>query len=267
MRLWAESGYVAIDLPADVGRAFSEGYANDTLWPLLHGFPDRVVIDPETWPAYRAANERFAAGIAARLDASKPRLGPRLPAHARSGARPGGGAWRGDRLLPPRAVPGLGNLPDAPGARGRAAGCAGRGPRRVPDPRRPPRVPAGAAPGDRHREPHGPGRGGRPCGPPRRLPHRHRRRGVDAAAAAGQRPAAGGRAAPASRGAAPRLCRRPPRLHEGHPGAPAGISTAPARGARASWQGHAHPGRGADARARAPLPRAPPRGQRAGRRR
>jgi trehalose 6-phosphate synthase/phosphatase len=70
VRSWEASGYVPINLPADVGRAFYEGYANDTLWPLLHGFPDRVVIDPETWPAYRAANERFAAGIAARLDVS-----------------------------------------------------------------------------------------------------------------------------------------------------------------------------------------------------
>jgi trehalose 6-phosphate synthase/phosphatase len=60
---WEASGYQAVDLAADVARAFSEGYANDTLWPLLHGFPDRVVLDPATWPPYRDANEQFAATI------------------------------------------------------------------------------------------------------------------------------------------------------------------------------------------------------------
>jgi len=62
LRGWP-AGYIAVDLPADVVRAFYEGYANDTLWPLLHGFPDRVVLDPATWPAYREANERFAAEL------------------------------------------------------------------------------------------------------------------------------------------------------------------------------------------------------------
>jgi trehalose 6-phosphate synthase/phosphatase len=65
LRGWEAAGYIAVDLPADISRAFSEGYANDTLWPLLHGFPDRVVLDPATWPAYRKANERFAAELGA----------------------------------------------------------------------------------------------------------------------------------------------------------------------------------------------------------
>jgi trehalose 6-phosphate synthase/phosphatase len=63
LRGWEPAGYIAVELPADVVRAFYEGYANDTLWPLLHGFPDRVVLDPATWPAYRKANERFAAEL------------------------------------------------------------------------------------------------------------------------------------------------------------------------------------------------------------
>jgi trehalose 6-phosphate synthase/phosphatase len=64
MREWEERhGYVAVDLPAQISRAFYEGYANDTLWPLLHGFPTRVAFDPESWPAYRDANERFAAAV------------------------------------------------------------------------------------------------------------------------------------------------------------------------------------------------------------
>ena len=58
--------YVSVDLPAEISRAFYEGYANDTLWPLLHGFPTRVVFDPESWIAYRDANRRFAARAAER---------------------------------------------------------------------------------------------------------------------------------------------------------------------------------------------------------
>jgi trehalose 6-phosphate synthase/phosphatase len=67
LRGWEAAGYIAVDLPADVVSAFYEGYANDTLWPLLHGFPDRVVLDPATWPAYRKANERFAAELRAHV--------------------------------------------------------------------------------------------------------------------------------------------------------------------------------------------------------
>ncbi len=53
-------GYVSVDLPLELSSSFYEGYANDTLWPLLHGFPTLVVFDPESWIAYRAANLRFA---------------------------------------------------------------------------------------------------------------------------------------------------------------------------------------------------------------
>jgi trehalose-6-phosphate synthase len=66
MREWEkEHGYVAVEIPASISRSFYEGYANDTLWPLLHGFPTRVVFNPESWQAYRDANVRFAdAGLA-----------------------------------------------------------------------------------------------------------------------------------------------------------------------------------------------------------
>jgi len=68
MREWEEQhGYVAVEIPAKVSRSFYEGYANDTLWPLLHGFPTRVVFAPESWTAYRDANERFAAAVASRM--------------------------------------------------------------------------------------------------------------------------------------------------------------------------------------------------------
>jgi len=68
MREWEEQhGYVAVEIPAKVSRSFYEGYANDTLWPLLHGFPTRVVFAPESWAAYRAANERFAEAVLSRV--------------------------------------------------------------------------------------------------------------------------------------------------------------------------------------------------------
>ncbi len=67
MREWEEQhGYVAVEIPAKISRSFYEGYANDTLWPLLHGFPTRVVFVPESWAAYRAANERFAEAVLSR---------------------------------------------------------------------------------------------------------------------------------------------------------------------------------------------------------
>ena len=67
MREWEEQhGYVAVEIPAKVSRSFYEGYANDTLWPLLHGFPTRVVFAHESWTAYRAANERFAEVVLSR---------------------------------------------------------------------------------------------------------------------------------------------------------------------------------------------------------
>ena len=67
MREWEqEHGYVAVEIPPKVSRSFYEGYANDTLWPLLHGFPTRVVFAPESWAAYRDANQRFAAAVLAR---------------------------------------------------------------------------------------------------------------------------------------------------------------------------------------------------------
>jgi trehalose 6-phosphate synthase/phosphatase len=59
-------GYVAVELPPRISRAFYEGYANDTLWPLLHGMATRAVFQPGSWLAYRDANERFADAVVAR---------------------------------------------------------------------------------------------------------------------------------------------------------------------------------------------------------
>jgi trehalose 6-phosphate synthase/phosphatase len=68
MREWErQHGYVAVEIPPKISRSFYEGYANDTLWPLLHGFPTLVVFAPESWHAYRDANERFADAVASRV--------------------------------------------------------------------------------------------------------------------------------------------------------------------------------------------------------
>jgi trehalose 6-phosphate synthase/phosphatase len=60
LRQWqATDGYVAVDLPAALARNFYEGYANQTLWPLLHNFATNFESDSEGWAAYLAANRRF----------------------------------------------------------------------------------------------------------------------------------------------------------------------------------------------------------------
>ncbi len=68
MREWEKRyGYVAVEIPPRVSRSFYEGYANDTLWPLLHGFVTRVAFNPESWHAYRDANERFVDAVVGRM--------------------------------------------------------------------------------------------------------------------------------------------------------------------------------------------------------
>ena len=41
--------------------AYYHGFANRTLWPLLHGLVEQPVFDRTWWRAYRTVNERFAA--------------------------------------------------------------------------------------------------------------------------------------------------------------------------------------------------------------
>lgn len=70
LRSWEKQHrFVSVDLPPKITRAFYEGYSNNTIWPLLHGFPTLVNFDRETWHAYRDANERFAAAV---LERTKP---------------------------------------------------------------------------------------------------------------------------------------------------------------------------------------------------
>ena len=61
-----DRGLVAVELPEQLSHAFYDGFVNDTLWPLLHGFPSRVTFDSATYRAYRDANQRFADAVVAR---------------------------------------------------------------------------------------------------------------------------------------------------------------------------------------------------------
>jgi trehalose 6-phosphate synthase/phosphatase len=56
---------VPIKLSGREVRHFYLGFANGTLWPLLHSFPTRMELDREDWIAYEIVNRRFAAAAAA----------------------------------------------------------------------------------------------------------------------------------------------------------------------------------------------------------
>jgi trehalose 6-phosphate synthase len=48
------------DLPSGVRQQFYTGFCNRVLWPLLHGFANRVTCGEGDWAAYVSANERYA---------------------------------------------------------------------------------------------------------------------------------------------------------------------------------------------------------------
>jgi trehalose 6-phosphate synthase/phosphatase len=63
---WRERhGYVGIELPRPMASRFYHGYANGTLWPLLHQFPSSLTFDPEDWEAYVEVNRRFCDAVVA----------------------------------------------------------------------------------------------------------------------------------------------------------------------------------------------------------
>ena len=54
---------VTLDLsPAEV-RDYYEGFSNQAIWPAMHGFPDRVRLEPDEFKVYCAVNARFAATL------------------------------------------------------------------------------------------------------------------------------------------------------------------------------------------------------------
>ena len=52
-----------VDLSAADVSLYYTGFANRTLWPLLHSFPERAVIRGDTYRAYRRINRRFADAL------------------------------------------------------------------------------------------------------------------------------------------------------------------------------------------------------------
>ena len=52
--------YARFDLSEASHREFYAGFCNSVLWPLLHGFPERVRGDDRDWGAYVRVNERYA---------------------------------------------------------------------------------------------------------------------------------------------------------------------------------------------------------------
>jgi trehalose 6-phosphate synthase/phosphatase len=62
----AADNLVPIFLTADEEEDFYGRVCNDTLWPLLHYFGDRLRLTPEAWQRYVNVNERFADAIVER---------------------------------------------------------------------------------------------------------------------------------------------------------------------------------------------------------
>jgi trehalose 6-phosphate synthase/phosphatase len=56
---------IAVNLPADLGEKFYEGYANQALWPLFHNFTSKLHFDADSWEAYIAANHLFCDAVVA----------------------------------------------------------------------------------------------------------------------------------------------------------------------------------------------------------
>ena len=52
-----------VDLSEDDVSLYYTGFANRTLWPLLHSFQDRVQIRRDAFRAYRRINQRFAEAL------------------------------------------------------------------------------------------------------------------------------------------------------------------------------------------------------------
>lgn len=58
--LAAAKGAHPLSLPQELLERYYAGFCNQTLWPLLHGRPERCRFAPGDWAAYLAANRLFA---------------------------------------------------------------------------------------------------------------------------------------------------------------------------------------------------------------
>jgi trehalose 6-phosphate synthase len=59
-----------VSLTASQVRDYYHGFANRTLWPLLHNAIEKPVFDRSWWTAYQSVNQRFADAATAALDSN-----------------------------------------------------------------------------------------------------------------------------------------------------------------------------------------------------
>ncbi len=58
-----EHGCTPVFLSAEEEKAFYEGFANSSVWPLLHYMPNYLRYETAWWEAYRQINQRFAETV------------------------------------------------------------------------------------------------------------------------------------------------------------------------------------------------------------
>ena len=63
VRNMGATSVATLDLSEDDVSLYYTGFANRTLWPLFHCFPERVDVRRETYRAYRRINHRFATAL------------------------------------------------------------------------------------------------------------------------------------------------------------------------------------------------------------
>ncbi len=63
---WPSTNGYALEpvfLSSDKRRSFYEGFSNEIIWPLFHGFPSRCKFGSDYWRGYLNANETFGARV------------------------------------------------------------------------------------------------------------------------------------------------------------------------------------------------------------
>ena len=107
-----------IDLSRQDYDEFYRGFANGTLWPVLHY---QIGLGRFEWPefaGYRRVNDLFATALAPLVRARRPDLGARLPLAVPGGFAAGARAGQPDRAVPAHPLPCPRRVHDDPVARG-----------------------------------------------------------------------------------------------------------------------------------------------------
>ncbi len=65
-----EDGYTLkrVKLSKKEKEGYYYGFANETLWPLCHSFPERTRFDRENWKTYKKVNKKFAKSVMDELE-------------------------------------------------------------------------------------------------------------------------------------------------------------------------------------------------------